>query len=173
MLEKKQVFISEFYILIFVFMAVDFMRKTWFVLPGYCVGLGGLLLITYRTLLAIGSESKAVTVSVNRFGEQYLDLVALVFLWVVCLVGLLCLSSLAAEMERRERSLAEEPREGFVMKQTYSSCISDSYRQNVAPVVILESHEGLYSTGETLLSVDDGCGCFSVSVVVQQEGFQG
>ena len=67
------------------------MRKLFLILPGYCVGFGGLFLITYRTLLAMSSESKAITVHVNRFGEAYLDMIALVLLWTMVLVGLLAL----------------------------------------------------------------------------------
>jgi hypothetical protein len=65
------------------------MRKLFLILPGYCVGFGGLLLITYRTLLAMGSESKAITVHVDRFGEAYFDMIALALLWTMVLVGLL------------------------------------------------------------------------------------
>jgi hypothetical protein len=84
------------------------MKKRWLVFPGYCVGLGGLLLITYRTLLAVGSESKAIIVHVNQFGEQYLDIVCLVFLWVVCLIGLYCLLSLRMkETKKTEPAQAE------------------------------------------------------------------
>jgi hypothetical protein len=67
------------------------MKKKLLIVPGYLVGIGGVLLITYQTLLAFFSESKSVTIQVNRYGEQYGDLVVLVFLWVVCVVGLLSL----------------------------------------------------------------------------------
>ena len=67
------------------------MRKLFLILPGYCVGFGGLFLITYRTFLAMGSESKAITVHVNRFGEAYFDMIALALLWTMVLVGLLAL----------------------------------------------------------------------------------
>jgi hypothetical protein len=73
------------------------MGKAQWILLGYCIGLGGLALITYRTLLAVGSESKSVVLQVNRFGEQYADLVCLVFLWVVCMIGGLSLLSLVRE----------------------------------------------------------------------------
>jgi sporulation protein YlmC with PRC-barrel domain len=63
------------------------------IIPGYLVGLGCLFLITYRTLLAFFSDSKAVTIYVNHFGEQYADLIALVIIWMVCIIGLLALYS--------------------------------------------------------------------------------
>ena len=91
------------------------MKKTLFVLSGYCVGLGGLLLITYRTLLAVGIESKSITISVNRFGEQYADLACLVFLWGVCVVGLLSLPSVIRDgkkvfdREQDERNIGTKP----------------------------------------------------------------
>jgi hypothetical protein len=58
---------------------------------GYLIGLGSLLLITYRTLIAFFSDSKAVIIYVNKFGEQYLDLFALVILWIICIVGFITL----------------------------------------------------------------------------------
>jgi hypothetical protein len=96
------VFYLGIYILFFVYPYTNFMKKLFFILPGYCVGFGGLLLITYRTLLAFGSESKAITVHVNRFGEAYLDVIALVFLWMMVLVGLLTLSRMMREKTRNE-----------------------------------------------------------------------
>ena len=58
---------------------------------GYFVGLSCLFLITYRTLIAFFSENKAVIIHVNKFGEQYIDLIALVIIWIICLVGLIAL----------------------------------------------------------------------------------
>ena len=58
---------------------------------GYLVGLSCLFLITYRTLIAFFSESKAVIININQYGEQYIDLFALVVIWIVCLVGLIAL----------------------------------------------------------------------------------
>ena len=84
------------------------MKNSWLIIPGYCVGLGGLVLITYRTVLAIVSPGKAVLVSVNSFGEQYLDLLALGFLWTVSVVGLLCLLALKKELARRSSDGSED-----------------------------------------------------------------
>ena len=61
------------------------------IVPGYLIGLCCLLLITYRTLIAFFSESKAVTIHVNNFGEQFYDIVALVIIWIVCMIGLIFL----------------------------------------------------------------------------------
>lgn len=61
------------------------------IIPGYLAGLGSLLLITYRTILAFFSETKAVTVSINLYGEQHLDIISLVIIWSICLVGLFSL----------------------------------------------------------------------------------
>jgi len=169
---KKQGFISRFYILIFVFISVDFMKKTWFVLPGYCVGLGGLLLITYRTILAMSSPEKAITVSVNRFGEQYLDLVALAFLWLVCLVGVLCLSSFVKEMKRREDLLLEQSNADGLTNPLFSFDVLDSFQKQSAVAVIGEARESFFTADETSLSVDEKESSVSVSVVVQQEDSQ-
>ncbi|HWR27523.1 MAG TPA: hypothetical protein VN377_03690 [Candidatus Thermoplasmatota archaeon] len=149
------------------------MKKTWFVLPGYCVGLAGLLLITYRTLLAVSSPEKSILVFVNRFGEQYLDLVCLVFLWVVCLVGLLCLSSWVSEMGRRERSQAEQTRKGVLRSPVLSFDVLDSFHQRSALPMMGDVGEGFYTAEETSLSVDETAGSVSVSIVIQQEDSQG
>lgn len=147
--------------------------KKLFVLPGYCVGLGGLLLITYRTLLAVGSESKAITVSVNRFGEQYLDLVCLVFLWVVCLVGLLSLSSMVVQKKSKGGSSTARSREGDGMISASSFGVSDSFLGQ--PSVAKVGTYGLVRSTDSMdFSVDEnGRSSVSVSVVVQQEGSQG
>ncbi len=64
-----------------------------FMLPGYFVGIGCLGLITYRTMLALGTETGTIMVTVNQYGEQYLDIAFLGFLWVVCLMGFLAIRS--------------------------------------------------------------------------------
>ena len=170
---KKQIFISQFYILIFVFMATERMKKTWFVLPGYCVGLGGLLLITYRTLLAVSSPGKSILVSVDRFGEQYLDLVALAFLWVVCLVGLLCLSSFVKELNRREGLPAEQSNDDVLISPVFSFDVFDSFHQPPTLAVIGDTQEGFSPSDVASVSMDDTSSSVSVSVVVSQEGFSG
>jgi len=154
-------------------LGTDFMKKTWFVLPGYCVGLGGLVLITYRTILAISSPGKAILVSVNRFGEQYLDLVALAFLWLVCLVGLLCLSSLVKEMNRKENLRLTQSNLGDVRNPMFSFDVLDSFHQPSAVAVMGDAREGLYIVDEASLSVDETASSVSVAVVVQQEDSQG
>ena len=85
------------------------MNKKLLLIPGYLVGCGGLALITYRTVLAFSSSSKAITVQVNRYGEQYLDLVALVLLWAVCVVGLWSLTQLLKEPNRGKEHPDTEP----------------------------------------------------------------
>ena len=65
-------------------------KKTMIVL-GYFGGLGSLFLITYRTILAFFSESKAITISINMYGEQHIDLLSLGFIWSICIIGLISL----------------------------------------------------------------------------------
>ena len=67
------------------------MKNKLLIVPGYLVGLGSLFIITYRTILAFFSESKSVTIHVNRYGEQYADIVFLIIIWVICLIGLIYL----------------------------------------------------------------------------------
>ena len=148
---------------------MDPMKKTLLVLLGYGIGLGGLVLITYRTLLAVGAESKAITISVNRFGEQYLDLVCLVFLWVVCVVGLLSLSSLVRDgknvfdRERDERNVGIRP--------GVSYHVSSDVLDGSARIVVGAVGGSLSKTGSGFSRVDsDGTADgFSYSVCVVQE----
>lgn len=58
------------------------------IIPGYLIGIGSLFIITYRTLLAFFSDSRVIMIYVNKYGEQYADIVSLVILWAICLVGL-------------------------------------------------------------------------------------
>ena len=75
------------------------MKKNLLILPGYLVGIGSLLLITYRTFLAFFSQSKSITINVNRYGEQYGDIAVLVFIWIVCVMGLYSLFILMKEQK--------------------------------------------------------------------------
>ena len=61
------------------------------IIPGYIIGLCCLFLVTCRTLIAFFSESKAVIIHINKFGEQFIDLFALFIIWIICLVGLTAL----------------------------------------------------------------------------------
>jgi hypothetical protein len=151
---------------------MDLMRKTLWVLPGYCVGLGGLALITYRTLLAVSSESKSVILQVNRFGEQYVDLVCLVFLWVVCVIGLLSLSSAVREKtsrreghdKRHEESVAKEP-------AVVLAGVPQSFMGRWSVRIVEGFEVPVVTTGSGFSSVDEHGtnGAFSFSVRLVQE----
>ena len=67
------------------------MKNKLLIVPGYLIGIGSLFIITYRTILAFFSESKSITIHVNRYGEQYADIAFLVVIWIVCLIGLIYL----------------------------------------------------------------------------------
>lgn len=64
------------------------MKNKLLIIPGYLVGIGSLFIITYRTLIAFFSNSKSVTLYVNRYGEQYADIAILILIWIICLIGL-------------------------------------------------------------------------------------
>jgi hypothetical protein len=78
------------------------MHKEKFILPGYLVGISSLGLITYRTLLAIGTDNKSILVSVNQYGEQYLDIACLILMWAFSIIGLLALSRFAHTTQRTQ-----------------------------------------------------------------------
>ncbi|MFH1102019.1 MAG: PRC-barrel domain-containing protein [Methanobacteriota archaeon] len=48
-------------------------------------------------MLAFFSDSKAVTVFINNYGEQYLDIVSLIILWVMSMAGLVLLLRMIKE----------------------------------------------------------------------------
>ena len=81
----------------------DRIKKKLLIIPGYIIGISCLLLVTYRTFIAFFSESKSVLVNINRFGEQYLDLFALVVIWIITLIGLIILILMLKE-EREIRN---------------------------------------------------------------------
>ena len=62
-------------------------REKLLVFPGYLTGLGCLLIISYRTLIAFFSEGKSVIININIYGEQYVDIIALSVIWIICLIG--------------------------------------------------------------------------------------
>lgn len=47
-----------------------------------------MFLVTYRTFIAFYSESNAVIIYINKFGEQYIDIFALIIFWFIALIGL-------------------------------------------------------------------------------------
>jgi len=98
-LGRKTGFLQGIYIIFRVFTGVNPMMKKLFIVPGYLVGIGGVFLITYRTLLAFFSENKSITIQVNRYGEQYGDIAVLVFIWIVCVVGMVSLVALLKEQK--------------------------------------------------------------------------
>jgi sporulation protein YlmC with PRC-barrel domain len=67
------------------------MKYKLLIVPGYLIGIGSLFIITYRTILAFFSGSKSITIHINRYGEQYADMAFLIFIWIVCLAGLIYL----------------------------------------------------------------------------------
>jgi len=84
------------------------MKKDLFILPGYLIGIGCLGLITYRTLSAVRTESKTITVQVNQYGEQYLDVALLVVFWIVCIIGVLSIMTRTNETKMKRRSMGHD-----------------------------------------------------------------
>ncbi|KYK25119.1 hypothetical protein AYK24_05280 [Thermoplasmatales archaeon SG8-52-4] len=61
-------------------------------------------MVTYRTFLAFFNESNAVTIYINKFGEQYIDIFALFIFWLIVLIGLLFILKSLKE-DKIERNL--------------------------------------------------------------------
>jgi hypothetical protein len=89
------------------------------ILPGYIVGLSCLLIITYRTFIAFFSESKSVLININKFGEQYFDLIALFIIWAISLIGLIVLFLMLNEEKTREKAVYKNEK-GFALGQDNS-----------------------------------------------------
>ena len=55
-------------------------------------------------MIAFFSESKAVTIHINNFNEQYLDIIALFVIWIVVLIGLIfMIKAIRKEKPKRDR----------------------------------------------------------------------
>ena len=161
-MEGESFFFHEIYILIFIYLSADSMKKLWLVFPGYCIGLGGLVLITYRTMLAVLSQSKEITLQVNRYGEQYMDLFVLCFLWTVCAIGLWSLFRL---MKDRENTTIQTD----VLSTMHQQSDSFFFMNNgpTSPVIFLKS---LPSPAQGYFFLDEGdLSTASVSMRVVQE----
>ncbi len=56
-------------------------------------------------MIAFFSESKSVVISINKFGEQFIDLFALVIIWIISLIGLIILFWMIKEEKILKNSL--------------------------------------------------------------------
>lgn len=55
-------------------------------------------------MIAFFSESKAVIIHINKFGEQFIDLFALIIIWIISLSGLIILFLLLREEKVSKKS---------------------------------------------------------------------
>lgn len=154
-------FYQWFYIIFVPFISVDAMDKKLLLIPGYLVGCGGLLLITIRTLAAVVSEQKTVILHVNRFGEQYLDLLLLGLLWIVCVIGLWSLTRMLREQGSAQRHSDDD----CVAAPHASSVLFDDHTR----VPLITSGRRPLDTLGYLPGEDADRSFSSVSVVVLQE----
>jgi len=90
------------------------------ILIGYILGLSCLFLITYRTIVAFLSNSKAITIYINRFGEQYLDLIALAVFWIISIIGLFLLLKNTQD-EKITEKINQNNKTPILTKPRYSS----------------------------------------------------
>ena len=133
------------------------MKNKLLIVPGYLVGIGSLFIITYRTLLAFFSESKAVTIHVNRYGEQYADIAFLIVIWIVCLVGLIYLyivmrdGKITKVLESDIRGRKIMSKDGLYLGVLRDSLVDE--KTGVVRGVLVESSEEIDSR---LYHLDDG-----------------
>ena len=62
--------------------------KSVIILSGYLSGILILVVQTWIMIRAYFNDSKSVTIYVNRFGEQFGDVIVFIFIWIICLFGL-------------------------------------------------------------------------------------
>ena len=74
------------------------------IVPGYLIGLGSLAILTYITLVSFTSDTKSVMIFINRYGEQYADILSLCFLWFIGLLGFLALFIILRDTSQKQRS---------------------------------------------------------------------
>lgn len=123
------------------------MKNKLLIIPGYLVGIGSLCIISYRTILAFFSESKSVTIHVNRYGEQYVDMVFLILIWIICLVGLIYLYNIMKE-ERMKKVFESDIRGKKIMSKDglYLGILRDSLtdeKTGLVTSVLVEPSEEL------------------------------
>lgn len=133
------------------------MKYKLLIVPGYLVGIGSLFIITYRTILAFFSESKSVTIHINRYGEQYADLAFLIVIWIVCLVGLIYLYLVMKEDKITKVSKSDIRGKKVLSKDgLYLGILRDSLvdkKTGMINSVLVEPSEEI---DPTLYHVDDG-----------------
>ena len=135
------------------------------IIPGYIVGIGSLFILSYRTVRAFLSESKSITIHVNRFGEQYLDLIFLGILWSICMISLVYLYIVVKE-GRRTTILDSDIKGKKVMSKDgsylgiWKSSLYDAETGAVRSVIVEPSEEfntmihRLDDRGNLVVSVD-------------------
>jgi hypothetical protein len=55
-------------------------------------------------MIAFFSDSKTVIIHINRFGEQFIDILALIIIWIICIVGLIILFIILKEGKEQRKS---------------------------------------------------------------------
>ena len=133
------------------------MKNKLLMVPGYLIGIGSLFIITYRTLLAFFSESKSVTVYVNRYGEQNADIAFLIVIWIICLIGLAYLYTTIKE-ERIAKVLESDIRGKKVMSKDgmYLGILRDSLVDEKTGMVRGVLVEPSKEIDQRLYHLDDG-----------------
>ena len=94
-------------------------------------------------MIAFFSESKSVVISINKFGEQFIDLFALVIIWIICLVGLIILFWMIKEENVLKKSFYKSDKRPMI-KQNQSffdidNNISDRIDKGEIKGVLVES----------------------------------
>jgi hypothetical protein len=56
-------------------------------------------------MIAFFSESKAITIHINNFNEQYLDIAALIVIWLVMFIGIFFMIKLLREKAPSRQSV--------------------------------------------------------------------
>lgn len=88
------------------------------------------MIITYRTIIAFLDENKIITININKYGEQYFDIAAIVIIWLIYLISLFFLiKSLGKDVFSKQDSsrLQKEP---ILNKQEYFFDLNSKIKLN-------------------------------------------
>lgn len=71
-------------------------------------------------MIAFFSDSKSVIVNINKFGEHYFDLFALIIIWIISLAGLIILILMLKEEKQLKKDVYKsDKRTLFMQKKSF------------------------------------------------------
>ena len=82
-------------------------------------------------MVAYFSESKAVIIHINKFGEQFIDLFALLIIWIICILGLIALYWMLKQEKIPKNNPFKADKEPIIKQDFSFSDITDIFDGNI------------------------------------------